>query len=334
MLGNSKYIIGLGVLCLLAYVSFGILFRFVDVGLGAETAIAAFSALFVILATQFLRDQQDDSDRKKFIYQENVALYRDLARLQVEVVRDQVVTLDEVQNLQATHTMLCITGSSETIKASDDFIAICVDAMNSLSGTITEEHKNALWKAAREYRNAARLGLYLPDESPSNDFTHVHDNFNATEDAIIQQRVARSEVSFADYFEGRNLSEYIKSAIKTLVSLINDAGFEYKLTRSQISIYPANKKDMFGYVLAYIKVDKNKNIVFESPLISEFATVEKILDSRNPSKLKPTYSEIKSGRDKGKFRVIVTIAIKELGTNDMASQISLVLNKFQASRGI
>lgn len=332
--GNSKYIIGLGVLCVLAYFSFGVLFRFVDVGLGAETAIAAFSALFVILATQFLRDHQDDSDRKKFIYQENVALYRDLAKLQVEVVRDQIVTLEEVQQLQTTHTMLCITGAPETIKASDNFIAVCVDAMRSSSGAITEAQKKALWQAARDYRNAARLGLYLPDDSLGNDFTHVDDNFNATEDAIIQQRAARSEVGLVDYFKGRNLSDNSKLAIKKIVSLIKNSGFECKFTKSQISIYPGDKKDVFGFVISYVKVEKNKNIVFDSPIIPDLLTAKKIISSDNYGTFKPAYREIKSGRDKGKFIISVNIDIEELQTNDLSLEVSEILNNFKTLKGL
>lgn len=61
MVFRDKHIIGLFVISLVAFLSFGFLFTKFEMNVGAEALAAAFGTLFMILSTKFLMEKESES---------------------------------------------------------------------------------------------------------------------------------------------------------------------------------------------------------------------------------------------------------------------------------
>ena len=302
---GMKHLLALLALSLIAFLGFGSIFEDLGVSFGIEAATAAFGALFIIFSTKFLMEQENESQRRQFVFEQNVNEYRTLAELQMKVLQDGRITLAEINQLKAKHALLLITGSKGAIETSSQFLDFCVEMLQNNSGELSGDNP---WGYAVDYFLEARAGLYLPNDDI--DVGAQKQKFLVTEKKI--ENVARAEVELETYLASHPINSEAGEKLRQLLLLMEDANLEPKVSKKQISIYPKGKKGRRGYVLAYLKAVRKDSFVFNTPDIGSFEDLD-VLAKR--AKENGFGAEVKAGannRNKGTFALYVDIKLSAL----------------------
>lgn len=322
---GMKHLLALLALSLIAFFGFGSVFEALGVSFGIEATTAAFGALFIILSTKFLMEQENESQRKQFVFEQNVNEYRKLAELQMKVLQDGRITLDEVNQLKAKHALLLITGSKGAIETSGQFLDLCVDMLENNSGELTGDNP---WGCAVNYFLEARAGLYLPNDDI--DVGAQKQKFLDTENNI--QNVARAEVKLETYLASQEVKSEAGEKLRKLLELMEEANLEPKISKKQISIYPNGKKGRRGYVLSYLRAVRQDSFVFNTP---DIGFSEKLDELAKRAREKGFEAEVKEGtnnKNKGTFALHVDIKFSALEAPSTLNPLYEIFQEIEALR--
>ena len=260
MVFTDKHIIGLFVISIVAFVSFGFVFTKFEMNIGAEALAAAFGTLFIILSTKFLMDKESESkiqtEKQRELFSESLKKFQASGSLMAAVLRDRKITVEELSQLLAQHANLMILGNQDTINRSKEFIEKCrviltdengVDFQSpdeteniqkNQSATLNSDQTTELWGIAVEFMGAAREGLDLPETHTAdlNKQKKLFEKLSMPENQLVKPARAELE-SLEQWFEEKNFRmEYFagtEQAIKLLRK--NSQYLKHKITKTLIS---------------------------------------------------------------------------------------------------
>jgi len=322
---GMKHLLALLALSLIAFFGFGSVFEDLGVSFGIEATTAAFGALFIIFSTKFLMEQENESQRKQFVFEQNVNEYRNLADLQMKVLQDGKITLEEVNQLKAKHALLLITGSKGAIETSGKFLDLCVARLAKNSGELTGDEP---WGCAVNYFLEARAGLYLPNDDI--DVAAQKQKFLKTEKDI--QNVARAEVELEQYLASNAVESEAGEKLRKLLQLMEEASLEPKISKKQISIYPNGKKGRRGFVLSYLRAVRQDGFVFNTPDIGSSEELDKLAKLARESGFEAEVKEGTNNRNKGTFALHVDIKFSALEVPSSLDPLYAIFQEIEALR--
>lgn len=242
---SQRNLLSIFALCVLAFWGFGSIFSDLNLSISAEISTAAFGALFIILTTKFLMEQENDAKRKEFIFQQNVNQYMKYAELQMKSIEGGKITEKEINDIKLFHANLLITGSDGAIKHSNDFLTKVIEAFHENKGqSIREDRRNELVECTARFLLAARSGLYLP-----NDHIDAKEQINSF---LISENRARKALRIEENRNYEKLSDQGKENTTRLFQKISEWGYHLKHTKSQVSVYPSQDLKQ-GTVVCYIE---------------------------------------------------------------------------------
>ena len=267
MVFTDKHIIGLFVISIVAFVSFGFVFTKFEMNIGAEALAAAFGTLFIILSTKFLMDKESESkiqtEKQRELFSESLKKFQASGSLMAAVLRDRQITVEELSQLLAQHANLMILGNQDTINRSKEFIEKCrviltdengVDFQSpdetenvsvSESATIDSERTKELWGIAVDFMSAARLGLHLPKshQAELSDQKALFQDLSSPKDQLVTPVRAELE-SVADWFNQKNMQEQFIEGTENAIELLrqNSPYLKERITKSQISFADQGRK--------------------------------------------------------------------------------------------
>ena len=260
MVFKDKHIIGLFVISMIAFVSFGFVFTRFEMNVGAEALAAAFGTLFIILSTKFLMDKESESkiqtEKQRELFEKSLQKFQESGSLMAAVLRDRQITVEELSKLLEQHANLMILGNQDTIDRSKEFIEKCrgilieengVDFQSpdetenisvSESAAIDNERTKELWGIAVDFMSAAREGLDLPKthDAELSEQKALFEELSAPENQIV--RPVRAELdSLEEWFEQKNFkNEYIAGTEKAISLLRQYSPYlTKKITKTLIS---------------------------------------------------------------------------------------------------
>ena len=260
MVFKDKHIIGLFVISMVAFVSFGFVFTKFEMNVGAEALAAAFGTLFIILSTKFLMDKESESkiqtEKQRELFEKSLTKFQESGSLMAGVLRDRQITVEELSQLLTQHASLMILGNQKAIDQSQEFITKCRDFLieengidfataddaenisKNQSATLNSDQTTELWGIAVEFMGAAREGLDLPETHTAdlNKQKKLFEKLSVPENQLVKPARAELE-SLEQWFEEKNFRmEYFagtEQAIKFLRE--NSQYLKHKITKTLIS---------------------------------------------------------------------------------------------------
>lgn len=264
---RDKHIIGLFVISLVAFLSFGFLFTKFEMNVGAEALAAAFGTLFIILSTKFLMEKESESkiqtEKQRELFSESLKKFQASGCLMAGVLRDRKITVEELSTLLGQHSELMILGNKDTIDRSHEFIEECqklLEAENShffgssddtediimnQSADLNDANTEKLWGIAVDFMSAAREGLQLPNTYETNLSNEKKlFEFKTTKDQIIRTVREELEGGLEEWFERKKFkNEFFKGTEQTITLLKQKCQFlREKVASSQISFSDQDRK--------------------------------------------------------------------------------------------
>jgi hypothetical protein len=260
MVFKDKHIIGLFVISVLAFISFGFVFTKFKMNVGAEALAAAFGTLFIILSTKFLMDKESESkiqtEKQRELFSESLRKFQDSGSLMAAVLRDRQITVEELSQLLNQHASLMILGNQKALDQSHEFIAKCReflieennidfamadDAENiskNQSANLNSEQTKELWGIAVDFMSAAREGLDLPKthDADLSEQKALFEELSVPENQLV--RPVRAELdNLEEWFEQKNFkNEYIAGTEKAISLLRQYSPYlTKKITKTLIS---------------------------------------------------------------------------------------------------
>jgi hypothetical protein len=276
---SQRNLLSIFALCVLAFWGFGSIFSDLNLSISAEIATAAFGALFIILTTKFLMEQENDAKRKEFIFQQNVNLYIKYAELQMKSIEDGKITKEEINEIKLCHAYLLITGSDGSIKHSIDFLTKAIEASRESNGQqIPESKRSELVKCTADFLLAARSGLYLPNDNIDAD--KQKDLFLRSEE---NARKIRQVVNIEENRDYKNKSEEGKKITDRFIKKIEEWGYHIRILESEISVYPT-KEFKWGTAIIFIRSSRDGFTAksFFASEVEAFAQINEIFSDLNP----------------------------------------------------
>lgn len=287
MVFKDKHIIGLFVISMVAFVSFGFVFTKFEMNVGAEALAAAFGTLFIILSTKFLMDKESESkiqtEKQRELFAESLIKFQASGSLMADVLRDRQITVEELSQLLTQHASLMILGNQKAIDQSHEFIMKCRDFLideigidfataddsenisKNQSATLNSDQTTELWGIAVEFMGAAREGLDLPETHATdlNKQKKLFEKLSVPELSVPENQVVkpvRAELeSLEQWFEEKNFRmEYFagtEQAIKCLRE--NSQYLKHKITRTLISFSDQDRNPKPANIMywSYITAD-------------------------------------------------------------------------------
>ena len=323
---SQRNLLSIFALCVLAFWGFGSIFSDLNLSISAEISTAAFGALFIILTTKFLMEQENDATRKQFVYQQNVEEYKKYAKLQMNVLEDGTITKEEINQIKMCHALLLITGSEDAIKYSNTFLQTSIEAFNESDGEqIPDPKRNELVECTAKFLLAARSGLYLPN-AHINEQDQIKLFLESEEKSRKLVRQATSLEENKDYInrdeEGRRITE-------KLIQKIEDFGYYVWITASQVTVY-SNAEFKRGTAVCFINSTKTTFTV-KSFVTDRLEALSKVAESF--SDLNARVAIFK--KNKPDQRQILLSFDNDLVSNDEAfDRIIQILNSLKEFRKI
>ena len=357
MVFKDKHIIGLFVISVVAFVSFGFVFTKFGMNVGAEALAAAFGTLFIILSTKFLMDKESESkiqtEKQRELFLESLKKFQHSGSLMAAVLRDRQITVKELSQLLEQHANLMILGNQDTINRSKEFIEKCrgilieengVDFQSpdetenvsvSESATIDSERTKELWGIAVDFMSAAREGLDLPKthDAELSEQKALFEELSAPENQIV--RPVRAELdNLEEWFKQKNFKdEYIagtESAIKLLSH--HSPYLTKKITKTLISFADQDRNPKpanimyWSYITAEGRLRFSFGIGFTDHAQIDNKTEEffkSLADKLNWDESKAT-AEHKERNGRPSFFITAYLNVKEINPADM-EKLSLTL---------
>ena len=265
MVFKDKHIIGLFVISVVAFVSFGFVFTKFEMNVGAEALAAAFGTLFIILSTKFLMDKESESkiqtEKQRELFEKSLEKFQESGSLMAAVLRDRQITVEELSKLLEQHANLMILGNQDTINRSKEFIEKCrgilieengVDFQSpdetenvsvSESAAIDNEQTKELWGIAVDFMSAAREGLDLPKthDAELSEQKALFEELSAPENQLVSP--VRAELdSLEEWFKQKNFKDDYIAGTENAINLLSEHSpyLTKKITKTLISF--ADKK--------------------------------------------------------------------------------------------
>ena len=271
-------LLSIGVISAAAFVGFGSIFHELDISIGTQAVTAAFGALFVLLSTKFLMEQESETrvqgEKTSKIFEEQLREYKNVSDCMLKILQDDRISLQDAHNLLDKHAILILIGEQKAIKQSSFFIEECQNIFSNSSGQeidekypINEEAHKKLNEILIRFLTAARADLSLKsDFDPQTQeklFKRVSDK-----QKTLELRV-RSEVSLSDWKRIKDKPASI-SDVQTFIKILENKGLKRKITKTEISF---RSQTLAGGNIIYLKNftrDKTFILNFRSKLDKGF----------------------------------------------------------------
>lgn len=278
--GSLVSLLGVLLISIFAYFGFSALFSAIDQDIKAEALIAAFGALFVLLPTKFLMEQESESrvkgDKRSAVFQANLEDYKKFATEMISVLKDRNITNEELLSLKQRHAFLVLLGSNNAVKCSREFIVKCQayvergqNENDSLEGVdLDDEQLEELWGMALNYILAAREGLQLPfDDLDSSDEIRAFTELTAKQNDIEERWGVRKELAggLPEFCKIHNISGVREKRLLGFIQTLEGTNSDIRLkcAKHQISVR------LDGYsnknVLYIGRINKNSVIPLSFP---------------------------------------------------------------------
>ena len=300
--GSTSSLAGVALIAIFAFFGFRSILTGLSQNIAIEAVIAAFGALFVLLPTKFLMEQESESrlkgEKRSVVFRSNLDDYKSVATEIIQILRDRKLTTNELSLLRQNHAFMVLLGSTKAIEASRAFIIRCQEIMDS-SDTDNEDgvlldaqQEQDLWDLALEFLGAAREGLKLAEddfvlESEKSAFRAL----NANQLEIEEKFIPRQELidGLDEWAKMRNLETLQKKTIHNFMNEMQkkNASLKEKYTKSAISFRDLGGKKEKRIFYIY-SINKNNEIKIS------FAAVR---DQRFISKAKQELGELVSRTD-------------------------------------
>ena len=239
----NRNLLSIGVISAAAFIGFGAIFHELDISIGTQAITASFGALFVLLSTKFLMEQESETriqgEKTSKIFEEQLREYKNVSDCMLKILQDDHITLQEVHTLLDKHAILILIGEQEAIEKSGDFITTCQKIIRKASDQeidgkhrINEDDSTDLNKTLIEFLTAARADLSLTSDFDANTQKEQFSTVSS-EQKQLEVRV-RGEVPLSGWRGVKNKSEAIQD-VKSFIKVLEKRGLIYKITSNQIS---------------------------------------------------------------------------------------------------
>ena len=232
------------------FFGFRTLFSDLNQNIGVEALAAAFGALFVLLPTKILMDQENENkvegDKRTTVFNLSLERYRNLTDLMFKVLLDEKIEEKELQNLRSEFYDLMILGSDGAIKSALDFIEICTEKFPESDTKskgqsvmiLSEDDYENLLEHALKFVGKARAGLKLSDDDFKWDDQHAQRIIEMSRKVTKKQSGARQEIDgkLEGWVKMRSYEDY-KDKLTDLIGAIKSQNpdVQEKYTKSAIS---------------------------------------------------------------------------------------------------
>ncbi len=236
-------LLSIGVISAAAFVGFGSIFHELGISIGTQAVTAAFGALFVLLSTKFLMEQESETrvqgEKTSKIFEEQLREYKNVSDCMQKILQNDRISLQDAHNLLDKHAILILIGEQKAIEQSSFFIEKCHDIFSKSSGQeidgkypIDEEAHKELNTILIGFLTAARADLSLKsDFDPQvqkNLFEKVSDKQTTLEIGV------RSKVSLSDWKSVKDKPSSI-SNVETFIKILEKRRLKSKITKNEIS---------------------------------------------------------------------------------------------------
>lgn len=278
-------LIGIFSITLAAFFGFNAVFSELRLSIGVQAVTAAFGALFIILSTKYLMEQESESklvsEKRRAIFDDRLKEYKKSAAIMADVLKDHKVSLAELTDLQQQHVQLVLLGSREAIESSREFVEKCQElikekisdeGMSDFDGSVAADlgpdQERELWAINLKYLAAARIGLELPEDDFQREAEQKAFGGIISKDIEIQEQVqtATARVPLTggldQWKKERDLDPKLGAKLDELIEIIMgsspDLGVKY--TKTQISFQ--NMKHKNNQNIFYIGgISRKKGII-------------------------------------------------------------------------
>ena len=352
---SSASLMGIILISLFAYFGFSALFSAIEQDIKAEALIAAFGALFVLLPTKFLMEQENESrvkgDKRSAIFQANLADYQSSAEKMIEVLRDQKITNQELLELRQKHAYLILLGSDKAAEQSRNFLSRCQEIFENhlkkqkipseeteemiLEVNLEPEQSQELWTCTLEFLLEARKGLRLPDDDFTNDaataeriaFLNIVRTQGEIETVIDKKYKQRQEVpgGLPAFCERRNISSSGQKRLQQFVDVITTVNPDIRphYAPTQISFKLPNEMQKERVALYFNGVTKGGAISLSFPATRDDRFYKMYGNQLVKLKARNQWSE-----QKQRYSLRFSID-KEAEMQSVARSLNKLINKFQ-----
>ena len=287
--GSTSSLAGVALIAIFAFFGFRSILTGLSQNIAIEATIAAFGALFVLLPTKFLMEQESESrlkgEKRSVVFRSNLDDYKSVATEIIQVLRDRKLTTNELSLLRQNHAFMVLLGSTKAIEASRAFIIKCQeimdgsDADNEDGVLLDAQQEQDLWDLALEFLGAAREGLKLAEddfvlESEKSAFRAV----NANQLEIEEKFIPRQELieGLDDWAKLRSLEALQKKTIKKFIDTLQkkNTSLKEKYTRSAISFRDLDSKKE-KRILYINSINKNNEIKISFAAVKDQSFISK-----------------------------------------------------------
>lgn len=284
----SANLIGIAAITAAAFIGFGAIFNRLELSIGTQAATAAFGALFVLLSTKFLMEQESESriqaEKRTKIFERHLEEYREAAMCFLSVIEKEKVTARVLHTLLERHSRLILLGDESAIEASNDFIRECQKIVLEDKSESEEEMEltpsqlQKLWGITFDFLREARQGLELPNgnfhaKKHKENFVNVFEKQSDIDNTPRHRQALQDPI---EWIEANKLDVSIHKDLSDLRTELEGAGLLSKVTKSQISFYnpkhPRNARVI--YINNYSAKDDWFNLSLNSQPDLNFFTSE------------------------------------------------------------
>lgn len=324
----SVNLIGIAAISAAAFIGFGAIFERLELGIGTQAITAAFGALFVLLSTKFLMEQESESriqsEKRTKIFERHLEEYREAAACFLSVIDENRVTASELHKLLERHSRLILLGDESAIEASNNFIKKCQQIVTDDKSESDEDMElthlqvTELWGIAFDFLGAARQSLELPHDNFGAEINR--ENFvNVIKTQSVIDKTDRHRQALQDpikWIEAKKLDASIYTDLSDLRKALEAVGLHSKVTKSQISFYNPNhpRNARVIYINNYSAKDDRFNLSLNSQLDLNFFKAE-----AQKFDFKTSVRDVK-----GKHDLVIWLPSEQIRNGDLDPLISCV----------
>lgn len=284
------------IIALAAFLGFGSIFANFDDNIGAQSTAAAFSALFVILSTKVLLNQEQhlqkqsekekqEAERKRKVFETRIDLYQACAKEIAELLEKDEISLPDIHKVRDMALQLQLIAGTQTLEKHSVFATTALvhlqEAMDAARDgeslaydegdgafQLTDDGRTEIWSAVGEFLNACRVDLDMSEDSAnqnfSNRFNELLRKFTTADKSITTLKKAREALPGGvsewvnNKFPSRSSPEFVAQMKKFVSDLeASDAGLDAKVTKTLISIRKRDAKSHKKVVVYFSQVRKD-----------------------------------------------------------------------------
>jgi hypothetical protein len=275
-------LIGIVFISFCAFFGFRTLFSDLNQNIGVEALAAAFGALFVLLPTKILMDQETENhiegQKKTTIFNQRLQAYRKIGEVMFKVLEDGKIEVNELNNLRTVSIDLMILGSKDAIDQCLQFTESCTALVVKDGGEYRDVVLNSsqyaellipglkFYQYARESLNISDDDFYMQEKW----ITRIQEMSTTVENL---KPTARQPLKggFNEWSRMREYSVNEQESLKRLIDTIKELNPNVieKYTKSAISFSNSKLKKNVFYIDYIVKKNSIKTIKCGLPLISK-----------------------------------------------------------------